>query len=133
MNNNSTNTGLIFGGFISIIGIILLSTSNNTLPNTIIDSQTNIFENKKCLKKLLKIKVDPEYLEQINLLIIKESGLDKDPYDRKPGLETVKIFSKIAKYHGIKLSDLEKQLDSKTFDFLYKQLVKFQITTNKNK
>ena len=55
-----------------------------------------------------------------------------DPYDRKPGSQIIKIFSKIAKYHGIKLSDLDKQLDSKTFDFLYKQLVKFQITINKN-
>ena len=135
MNNNSTNTGLILSGIISLVGIIfLLSTSNNTLPNTdtIIDSQTNIFENKQIYKKILKIKVEPEYLEQINLLIIKESGLDKDPYDRKPGLETIKIFSKIAKYHGIKLSDLDKQLDSKTFDFLYKQLVKFQIITYTN-
>ena len=90
-----------------------------------------IFENKPIYKKILKIKVEPEYLEKISLLLIKESGLDKDPYDRKPGLETIKIFSKIAKYHGIKLSDLDKQLDSKTFDFLYKELVKFQITTNK--
>lgn len=140
MNNKSNNVGMVIGGIIgiiSVVGIVLLSGSNltNTLTNTLSDTdlQTNIFVNKSIYKKILKIKVEPEYLEQINLLIIKESGLDKDPYDRKPGLETIKIFSKIAKYHGIKLSDLVKQLDSKTFDFLYKQLVNFQIITNKNK
>ena len=131
MNNKSINTGIILGGIISLVSIIFISSSSNNLLNTDFDSQTNIFENKPIYKKILKIKVEPEYLEKISLLLIKESGLDKDPYDRKPGLETIKIFSKIAKYHGIKLSDLDKQLDSKTFDFLYKELVKFQITTNK--
>ena len=139
MNNKSINTGIILGGIISLVSIIFISSSSNILNNidtcidTSIDLETNIFENKPIYKKILKIKVEPEYLEKINTLLIKESGLDKDPYDRKPGLETIKIFSKIAKYHGIKLSDLDKQLDSKTFDFLYKQLVKYQITTNKNK
>ena len=141
MNNKSNNVGIVIGGIIgiiSVVGIILLSGSNLTINYSLTDTltdtdlQTNIFENKSIYKKILKIKVEPEYLGKISQLLIKESGLDKDPYDRKPGLETIKIFSKIAKYHGIKLSYLNKELDSKTFDFLYKQLVKFQIITYTN-
>ena len=85
MNNKSFNTGIILGGIISLVSIIFISSYSNTLSNidtninTGIDLETNIFENKKIYKKILKIKVEQEYLEKINTLLIKESGLDKDP------------------------------------------------------
>jgi len=65
-------------------------------------------------------------------LLTKESNLENDPYNRKLSSKTVKTFSQIAKYHGIKLDTQISQIDSKTFDFLYKELVKLQLELYKN-
>ena len=78
---------------------------------------------------ILETKIESEYYDLMYKLLTKESNLENDPYNRKLSSKTVKTFSQIAKYYGIKL---DTNIDSKTFDFLYKELVKLQIELYKN-
>jgi len=124
-NKKSSNNLIIFGitGIIGIVGLLLL-TSTNTNNTIIEDEEPNIYQDKQIYNLILKTKIEPDYYDKIYKILTIESELEKDPYNRKLSSKTVKTFSKIAKYHGVKL---DTQIDSKTFDFLYKELVKFQL------
>ncbi len=71
----------------------------------------------------LNVKIEPEYYKKIYDIVIKESELDKDKYNRKPSKKVVKLLCKIAKKSGIKITD---PIDKKTFDELYIKLVEYQ-------
>ncbi len=124
-NKKSSNNLIIFGitGIIGIVGLLLF-TSTNTNNTIIEDEESNIYQDKQIYNLILKIKIEPDYYDKIYKILTIESELEKDPYNRKLSSKTVKTFSQIAKYHGVKL---DTQIDSKTFDFLYKELVKFQL------
>ncbi len=130
-NKKSSNNLIIFGitGIIGIVGLLLL-TSTNTNNTIIEDEESNIYQDKQIYNLILKIKIEPDYYDKIYKILTIESELEKDPYNRKLSSKTVKTFSQIAKYHGVKL---DTQIDSKTFDFLYKELVKFQLELYKNR
>ncbi len=130
-NKKSSNNLIIFGitGIIGIVGLLLF-TSTNTNNTIIEDEESNIYQDKQIYNLILKIKIEPDYYDKIYKILTIESELEKDPYNRKLSSKTVKTFSQIAKYHGVKL---DTQIDSKTFDFLYKELVKFQLELYKNR
>jgi hypothetical protein len=129
-NKKSSNNLIIFGitGIIGIVGLLLF-TSTNTNNTIIEDEESNIYQDKQIYNLILKTKIEPDYYDKIYKILTIESELEKDPYNRKLSSKTVKTFSQIAKYHGVKL---DTQIDSKTFDFLYKELVKFQLELYKN-
>lgn len=81
-------------------------------------------------KKILKIKIEQEYYNKFYDIITKESKLDEDPYNRKPSFKIIKIFCKLAKYYKFSLN---QKISSEQFDFLYKELIKFQIDTFRKK
>jgi hypothetical protein len=129
MENKKSSNNLLFFGITGIIGIVglvglLLFTSVNTNNTIIEDEEPNIYQDKQIYNLILKTKIEPDYYDKMYRLLTLESNLENDPYNRKLSSKTVKTFSQIAKYHGIKL---DTNIDSKTFDFLYKELVKFQL------
>ncbi len=133
VNSKSSNNLLIFAitGIIGIASLVLLTTNtkNSTSIEKISNDETNIYQDKQIYSMILETKIEPDYYNKIYRLLTQESNLENDPYNRKLSSKTVKTFSKIAKYHGIKL---DTQIDSKTFDFLYKELVKLQLELYKN-
>ena len=138
MSNKKSSTNLLFlgiTGFIGIVSLLLLTTNTTNTTNTINtnthihNEEPNIYQDKQIYNLVLKIKIEFDYYEKMHRLLTLESNLENDPYNRKLSSKTVKTFSQIAKYHGIKL---DTQIDSKTFDFLYKELVKLQLELYKN-
>ncbi len=129
-NKKSSNNLIIFGitGIIGIVGLLLF-TSTNTNNTIIEDEESNIYQDKQIYNLILKTKIEPDYYDKIYKILTIESELENDPYNRKLCSKTVKLFSQIAKYHAVKL---DTQIDSKTFDFLYKELVKLQLELYKN-
>ena len=126
-NKNIINTGsisnLFFTSGISLlfVGIIIFIIDKRKKYNNKIDLEQSSDSNFTYDKD---IQIDKDYLKKIKKIIIKKSGLDKDPYNRTIGNDIVKLFSAIAIYRGIKINDI---IDDKTFDALYLELVKYQI------
>ena len=126
-NIKSSNNLIFFGitGFIGIVSLLLLTTNTKTNTNAPIDKEeSSIYQDKQIYNLVIKTKIESDYYDKMYRLLTLESNLENDPYNRKLSSKTVKIFSQIAKYHGIKL---DTKIDSKTFDFLYKELVKLQL------
>jgi hypothetical protein len=117
--------------------LLVLTTSTNSTNSTTSTNSTNsvynedpsIYQDKQIYNLVLKTKIESKYYDKMHRLLTLESNLENDPYNRKLSSKTVKNFSQIAKYHGIVL---DTQIDSKTFDFLYKELVKLQLELYKN-
>lgn len=65
-----------------------------------------------------------KYYKKMQNVLIKESGLDSDLYNRKIDSKTIKLFCKIAKMNKI---GLEQEIDKDLFDKLYIQLIEYQI------
>ncbi len=124
-NKKSFNNLIIFGitGIIGIVSILFLTSANINNTN-IYSEESNIYQDKQIYNLILETKIEPKYYDKMYKILTEESELENDPYNRKLNSNTVKIFCQIAKYHGVKL---DTQIDSKTFDFLYKELVKLQL------
>lgn len=129
---NSTNSFQFFiictASILSCVGLYIFNLKNITNSK---DLPSNIYENKEIFNKILEIPIDDEYNKSIYNLIALESKLDLDLYNRKLNIETIKIFSKLSKFHKIKLETI-KNINPKLFDFLYNELVNFQIAMYKN-
>ncbi len=136
----SITVGLFMLGF-----TICWSDSQNSEPNKPVhDILSSDYLSESVVNKLNKTKfvyepdkydkidkIDKKYYNKIKKVLIKTSGIDKDPYNRKIGKDIIKLFCAIAIYHGIKIND---EIDDKTFDMLYKELVNYQLDIyNKNK
>ncbi len=139
-NKKSSNNLIIFGitGIIGIASILFLTSANTNVTNikntnikntNIYSEESNIYQDKQIYNLILETKIESKYYDKMYKILTEESELEKDPYNRKLSSKTVKIFCQIAKYHGVKL---DTQIDSKTFDFLYKELVKLQLELYKN-
>ncbi len=113
---------------VSLIGIFVLTNTDNQ-SKIITNQDFSIYQNKQIYNQILSINIEQDFYNKIHELLVKESELDKDLYNRKLSKKTTNLFAQIAKYHGI---DLKTQIDSEKFDFLYKELVKFQLELYKN-
>lgn len=114
MKNLDESYFVIVAGTISI-GIIGLTSLYHIVNNNI--------SSKSRSEYLTVKKIEPEYYKKFYDIVVKESGLDTDLYNRKPSSKVIKLLCKIAKKSGIKITD---QIDKKTFDELYIKLVKTQ-------
>jgi hypothetical protein len=113
-------------GIISISAIGIFSLMKKKENNINVQDKNNIDNTTNTLNNIEnnKIYIEPEYFDKFYKILFEESSLDKDVYKRKLSKKTVKIFCRIAKLSGIKLTD---KIDKKTFDELYSKLVEYQI------